>query len=103
MARRGQNEGSIYKRDDGRWVATLNLGYKNGKRHRKYFYGDARKEVQEQLTEALRTQQQGLTIASDRQTVGQYLEDWLTNTHKAAIRQKTYVVYAYIIRSHLIP
>jgi integrase len=103
MARRGQNEGSIYKRDDGRWVATLNLGYKNGKRHRKYFYGDTRKEVQEQLTEALRTQQQGLTIASDRQTVGQYLEDWLTNTHKAVIRPKTYVVYAYIIRSHLIP
>ena len=26
MARRGQNEGSIYKRKDGRWAAVVNLG-----------------------------------------------------------------------------
>ena len=25
MAKRGQNEGSIYKRKDGRWAAAINL------------------------------------------------------------------------------
>ncbi len=34
--KRGQNEGSIYKRPDGRWCAQVNLGYVNGKRKRKY-------------------------------------------------------------------
>ena len=27
MAKRGANEGSIYKRADGRWAATINLGW----------------------------------------------------------------------------
>jgi hypothetical protein len=36
--KRGQNEGSIVKRADGRWCAVLNLGYADGKRKRKYYY-----------------------------------------------------------------
>jgi integrase len=37
MGRRGHNEGSIHQREsDGRWVACVNLGYKEGKRQRKY-------------------------------------------------------------------
>jgi len=66
MNKRGQNEGSIYKRDDGRWVAVLNLGYIDGKRKRKSFYGDTRKEVQEKLTAALRDQQQNIPIVGTR-------------------------------------
>lgn len=27
MSKRGQNEGAIYKRNDGLWVAVVNLGY----------------------------------------------------------------------------
>lgn len=77
MARRGQNEGSIYKRADGRWAASLTLGYHNGMRKRKTFYGKTRGEVREQLTAALRTQQQGLPIVAERQTVAHYLTAWL--------------------------
>ena len=38
-ARRGQGEGSVFQRADGRWVAKLDLGWENGKRKRKEFYG----------------------------------------------------------------
>ena len=38
MSKRGNNEGSIYKRADGRWTATVNLGYEDGKRKRKSLY-----------------------------------------------------------------
>ncbi len=58
MAKRGQNEGSIYKRQDGRWVGVLSLGYVNGKRKRKTFYGTTRREVQERLTTALKATQE---------------------------------------------
>jgi hypothetical protein len=35
VAKRGQGEGSIYKRKtDGRWAASVTLGYVNGKRKR---------------------------------------------------------------------
>jgi hypothetical protein len=39
MARRGQGEGSIYQRKDGRWAAAITLE----NRKRKTFYGDTRK------------------------------------------------------------
>jgi integrase len=103
MTRRGHHEGSIYKRSDGRWAATIHLGYWSGKRHRKTFYGDTRREVQEQLTKALRAQQQGETLASDRLTVGAYLDRWLQESARPAIRSKTYHGYAQIVRLYLKP
>jgi len=50
MSRRGNSEGSIYQRNDGRWVSVIDLGYQDGKRHRKSIYGKTRKEVQKKLT-----------------------------------------------------
>jgi integrase len=47
--KRGQREGSIYKRKDDRWAAAINLGYVNGKLIRKTFYGATREEVKEKL------------------------------------------------------
>ncbi len=58
--KRGQNEGSIFRRNDGRWCATINLGYQNGKLKRKSFYGKTRADVQKDLTKALRDHEQGL-------------------------------------------
>jgi integrase len=104
MGKRGHNEGSIYKRgDDGRWAATVTLGYEGGKRKRKTFYGDTRREVQEQLTKALRDIQQGLPIASERQTVGDFLQRWLEESVKGKKEPKTYASYAQLIRLHLSP
>ena len=59
--------------------------------------------MQKQLATALRSQQQNLPIAADRQTVGQYLHQWLVDSHKATIRAKTFATYSYIVNSHLIP
>ena len=80
MAKRGNNEGSIYKRADGRWAATINLGWQDGKRKRKTFYAKTRREVQEQLTKALSEHQKALPIMSDRLTTGQFLDSWLAES-----------------------
>ncbi|MDA1129646.1 MAG: tyrosine-type recombinase/integrase [Chloroflexi bacterium] len=103
MARRGNGEGSIYKRLDGRWAAVVNLGWQDGKRKRKTYYGSTRREVQEQLTVALRTHQQGLPVASDRLTVGQFLDNWLVESVKSTVRPRTYLSYAELVRVHLGP
>jgi integrase len=71
MARRGQNEGSIYQRQNKRWVASLTVGWLNGRRTRQHFYGKTRREVQGKLTEALRNQQLGVPVILDKQTVKQ--------------------------------
>ena len=40
MAKRARNEGSIYRQQtDGRWVAAISVGYRNGRRRRKKFSG----------------------------------------------------------------
>jgi len=43
--RRGRGEGSIYRRNDGRWVGQYEVGAK-----RRYVYGKTRKEVASKLT-----------------------------------------------------
>lgn len=100
MARRGNGEGSIYQRSDGRWTASITLEGEG--RKRKSFYGKTRKEVQEQLKIALREQQQGMLMTTPQQTVAQFLTQWLED-HKAAIRIRSYERYEELIRLHIIP
>ncbi len=99
MARRGHGEGSIFRRKDGRWAASVSL--ESGQR--KTFYGKTRKEVQEQLKSALHQQQEGTLITAPQQTVKQYLEYWLEEVHRQSVRHRTYERYEEIIRLHLVP
>jgi len=62
--RRGKDEGSIYQRaSDGKWCASVNLGWEDGKRRRKVIYGDTRREVADALKKLHADQQQGINIA----------------------------------------
>ena len=103
MAKRGKNEGSIYKRADGRWAATINLGWRDGKRKRKTFYAKTRREVQEQLTKALNEYQKDLPIMSERLTTGQFLDSWLVESVKSTVRPRTFQSYSELVRVHLGP
>jgi integrase len=75
----------------------------NGKRKRKYFYGETRKEVQEQLTKALRDVQQGLPVVTGRLTVEMFLTRWLEDSVKPTVRPRTYEAYQYRVTKHVIP
>ena len=54
--KRGNNEGSITRRPDGRWMAQVTTGRDpaTGKLKRVTFYGKTRQEVVDKLTKALR-------------------------------------------------
>lgn len=104
MAKRGQNEGSIYKRDDGRWEAKVNLGYVDGKRKRKSIYGETRAEVAAAMLKVQRDVQQGMApTVSDRLTVKQFLEQWLADSVKPSVRPRTYDSYHHIVTAHIVP
>ena len=49
----------------------------DGKPRRKVLYGKTRVEVSAALKKVLRDQQLGLSILTDRQTLGPYLDHWL--------------------------
>src|SRR6266508_744128 len=103
MSKRGQNEGSIYKRPDGRWTSVINLGYQGGKLKRQYFYGKTREEVAGKLTEALQKHRQGLPVAFEKQNLGQFLERWLEDSVKPSVRPNTYSSYEQNVRLYLKP
>ena len=62
--RRGNGEGGIYQREsDGKWCASVDLGFVNGKRRRKVIYGKTRKEVADKLKALHRDQASGVHLA----------------------------------------
>jgi len=86
MTRRGNSEGSIKQRADGRWEARVSLP--DGTR--KSLYAKTRKDVQGKLKATLRNIDKGLDVRADLTTVGQFLDRWLTEVALHTVRPKTY-------------
>ena len=102
--RRGNGEGGIYQREsDGKWCASVDLGFVNGKRRRKVIYGKTRKEVADKLKALHRDQAAGINMTLQSQTVQQFLETWLEQTVKRRNRVRTYEKYVQDIRHHIGP
>jgi integrase len=100
--RRGHGEGSIYRRPDGRWVAVLDLGWRDGKRTRKYLYGSTREQVARKLARALTQHQQGHQFANEQLTVEQFLARWL-QAKRGTVHPDTWTRYAALVRLHVNP
>ena len=101
--KRGQGEGSIFQRSDGRWCAAMVVGYRDGRPRRKHFYGETRSDVADRLTRALQELQQGIIPADDRIKLDAFLDHWLEDTVKPSVRPKTYDSYKQLARLYLKP
>lgn len=94
---RGKGEGTIYKRQDGRWAGQLTV---DGVR--KTFYGKSRKEVLAKITQAKADLAKGLPLPDEKQLAERYFADWLKGM-ALEVRPSTYERYSTIVRLHLIP
>jgi hypothetical protein len=103
MSKRGNSEGSLYRRKDGRWTASVDLGQADGRRRRKSFYGRTRQEVAHKLQAAQRAVADGLPLVGQRQTTGDFLEVWLRDSVARKVRPKTLQRYQQIVKLHLTP
>src|SRR5215831_8347613 len=103
--KRGNNEGSITRRPDGRWMAQVTIGRDpaTGKPKRATFYGKTRQEVADKLTKALRDKQQGTFVAPHKLTLGEWLDTWLWEYQKPRLRPSTFDTYEILVRHHLKP
>jgi hypothetical protein len=59
--------------------------------------------VARKLTAALKTQQDGLPLPMERETVGRFLAAWLRDTVRISVRPATFGSYVSIVRCHLVP
>ena len=104
MGRRGNREGSIYKRKDNRWCGALVIGYdpRTGKPVRKYVYAQTRQEVLEKLSKLVRDLQNGLIVVTKQDyTFGQWLKTYLELYRKPQLRQTTYDRYVTVVNNHV--
>src|SRR5215204_4987696 len=102
MGRRGNGEGSIRRRTDGRWEGRYTVHTAEG-RKQKTVYGKTRKEVAAKLTEAMAGRDNGFVFDAGKLTVGDHLERWLDDVVKPSASHRTYSTNAQQVRDHIGP
>lgn len=100
MAKKGNNEGSIYKDKQGRWRGQVTLPSADGKVKKKYFYGKTKKEVTEKVNELLNQLRTNTYIEPCKMTLYEWLCTWL-ETYNSDIRMTTKVNYDTYIHKHI--
>ncbi|MFC4245318.1 tyrosine-type recombinase/integrase [Gryllotalpicola reticulitermitis] len=103
MSRRANGEGSIYRRTDGRFAASVYVHSPDGSRRRIHFYGHTRQEVQSALTKKLHDDEAGVPTPDANWTVEGFLDYWLNTVAPARIRARTRESYEGIVRVHIRP
>ena len=102
MGKRGNGEGTIYRRKNGTH-ATQYTVYTTEGRKRKTLYGKTRQEVAAKLTKALSDREGGLVFEAGTLKLGDYLDHWLAHSVKGTVRQRTWERYEQIARVHIKP
>jgi len=101
--RRGNGEGSIFQRNDGRWVAQIQTGTDTeGKKILKTFYGKERKEVVAKLKEFQLNQLQGYDSLSSV-NLRDYITNWFKLTKINELKPSSLDRLESTIDTHIIP
>jgi integrase len=101
--RRAHGEGALFRRNKGTsresWVARIY--FEDGSR--KEAYAQTQSEARQKLEELKRGAELGLALRTPRQTVGQFLADWMENVAKPKLRPRTFAAYRTIVKNYLVP
>src|SRR5829696_5859169 len=100
--RRGNGEGSITRRKDGRWMGRYTIHTADGPKQRAV-YGRTRAEAAEKLTKAMADRDGGIVYDAGKLTLADYLHRWLADSVKDTVRQRTYERYESLVRVHIAP
>jgi integrase len=102
--RRGDGDGSIAQRADGRWHARLRcIDPITGLSRRLHFYARSRQEVVDELDAARRRLRAKKSPRDERITLAYFLRLWLADVVTPTKREWTRRQYESIIENHLIP
>ncbi len=100
--KRGNGEGSIYQRKDGRWVGQYLVYLPTGPKYR-YIYAKTRKAAADKLTEAMANRNKGIVFDDGNITVSEFLSIWLSDCVKDTITASTFERYESIVKLHISP
>lgn len=101
--RRGSGEGAVYERD-GRWCATVTIGYdEHGRRRRRTISARTKTEVLEKLTKLQGQRIDGTLTEAVRMSLAQWLAHWQRTTAKRRVKSGTLESYEGLARLHINP
>jgi len=103
--KRAHGEGSIDRRPDGRWRGRITVGrdWETGKPKRITVYGKTQGEVKDKLDELKQQIKNGGYVDIGKMTFAEWLDIWLEEYARRAVRPTTYDSYEYLIRVHIKP
>ena len=104
MGRRPSGDGSIHKRNDGRWEGRIVVGHKsNGAPIYKSAFGKTQKELLPKLNK-LKETYAGIELTEDSlMTLAQWLDKWLDEYKIGMIRSSTLIGYKHYVNSYIKP
>ena len=97
-----QGGGSVRRRPDGRWEARFTYTDDLGQKKRASVYADTQKECRQKLTAALKSVDEGSYIKTQRYTVAQWLDEWLS-TYCKGLKPATVSGYRSKIETRIKP
>lgn len=101
MAKKGNNEGSVYKDKNGRWRGVVTLPTVDDKVKKKYFYGKTRKEVSDKVNTVINQLKNNTYYEPCKTTLFDWLNVWLETYSKHEVRPTTYINYETYIHRHI--
>jgi integrase len=104
-SRRGNHEGSIYRRaSDQRWVGQLLLGYDGlGRPIRRFVTAKTRSEVAQKLKQLLRQFDDGLTVPDAGLKLEALFERWFEDVLRHQVAPSTFSNYRAVTVKHIVP
>jgi integrase len=103
MKRRGNGEGSILKRKDGRWAVQATVTLANGGTTRVCVTAKEYETAKEKLREIVERERRNFTYSEENRTVAAYLDYWMRDVQSTRIRETTKELYNMVIRNHIKP
>lgn len=98
MAKRGNKEGSIRLRRDGRWEGRVTVSGR-----RRSVYGRTRDDVRRQVVQAMSDEARGVPTSSRSLRVDKFLDTWLEESVRPTVRPRTFASYSMQVRVHIKP
>ncbi|MCX6064650.1 MAG: tyrosine-type recombinase/integrase [Chloroflexi bacterium] len=96
--KRGQGEGSVFKRKDGLWVAQITI--ETGRQKSKYFH--SQREARDWLKLTQTQIDNGLNLSTANVDLATFLNKWF-DAHKLSVRPNTSALYWQMLDNHIIP
>jgi integrase len=95
--KRGNNEGSIYRRSNGSWRAMVTL-----QGERLTYSAKTKRQCQEWLRQTLEEVENGLTYDSTQVTLAKFMDDWLVSI-EPSLRFNTFRQYQQVTKQYILP